>query len=209
MAEEVLPRVEAPAGLRPDGSFELCWTGGYGTVAVEASADVQKWVEVTRIDTSAGGGTFVAAEAANQPDGTVMFTVSFLVIGSAGSQSLLALVDAPTLREVAENFAVVSFHSVDGQVQVVTPAGSAPPMRLQFTRLSGNQIELLVGNADGRAVTADQAAKVRLLASTSLMSVMADWEQLTNQLTLVGGSLTTTLETTEPPQRFILAVENP
>ncbi|MCX6922816.1 MAG: hypothetical protein NT154_06330 [Verrucomicrobia bacterium] len=41
-----------------------------------------------------------------------------------------------------------------------------------------------------------------------IISPVAGWEQLTNQLSLVGGSLRTTLDTTEPPQRFILAIEN-
>jgi hypothetical protein len=65
-----------------------------------------------------------------------MFTVSFLVIGSAGGQSPLAFSDAPTPREVAVNFEVAGFLSVDGQVQVIAP--STPPVFLGVIATPGN-----------------------------------------------------------------------
>lgn len=57
---------------------------------------------------------------------TVIFTVSLVVVGSGASVSPLALVDVPTMREVAVNFEVAIFGSVDGQVQVISLA--SPPV---------------------------------------------------------------------------------
>ena len=62
-------------------------------------------------------------------DGAVIFNVSFVVIGSAGSVSPLALVDVPTAREVAVNFEVATFGSVDGELWVVPP--TSPPVITQ------------------------------------------------------------------------------
>jgi hypothetical protein len=64
-------------------------------------------------DDSSGLGTTVS-------NGTVVFTISFVVIGSPGSTSALALVDAPTPREVdsAVTLAPLNFISVNGEVTV-------------------------------------------------------------------------------------------
>ena len=52
------------------------------------------------------------------PDGTVIFTASFRVIGSAGSMSPLALADSPTPREVSINAVIAPFDSLGGVVSV-------------------------------------------------------------------------------------------
>ena len=56
--------VEAPSGLRPDGSFEVRWAGGHGTLVLEASQNLLNWVELTRA--GAGAGSYVDAEARNR-----------------------------------------------------------------------------------------------------------------------------------------------
>ena len=54
------------------------------------------------------------------PDGTAIFTVSFAVVGAAGSASPLALVDSPTPREVSVNGALATFNAQNGVVNVIT-----------------------------------------------------------------------------------------
>jgi len=66
-------------------------------------------------DSTSGSGVTV-------PDGTVIFTVSFLVIGSPGSSSTLALPNTPTTPTPPQafdgNFNLLTFIAVNGQVQV-------------------------------------------------------------------------------------------
>jgi hypothetical protein len=54
-------------------------------------------------------------------DGTVLFTVSFEVIGKAGSVSALALAGSPTAQEVCVDLALAAFGAQDGNVSVVGP----------------------------------------------------------------------------------------
>jgi hypothetical protein len=53
------------------------------------------------------------------PDGTPVFTVSFQVVGRAGTMSPLSLSDAVTPREVGVNFGAGVFTALSGQVLVV------------------------------------------------------------------------------------------
>jgi len=68
-------------------------------------------------------------------DGTVMFTISFVAIGSAGSASSLALVDVPTRRQVfSAALAPLDFISLNGQVQIRSvPEISAWPTASSIT----------------------------------------------------------------------------
>jgi len=59
------------------------------------------------------------ARGVSGQDGTAIFTVSFRVVGQAGSVSRLVLGDVPTIREVGVNFAAATFGQRDGWVSVV------------------------------------------------------------------------------------------
>jgi hypothetical protein len=54
-------------------------------------------------------------------DGAVIFTVSFEVIGKAGSISAVTLAGSPTAQEVSVDFAVAALAAQDGSVTVVGP----------------------------------------------------------------------------------------
>ncbi len=54
-------------------------------------------------------------------DGSVLFTVSFQVIGKAGSVSGVALTGSPTAQAVCVDVARVAFGAQDGTVSVVGP----------------------------------------------------------------------------------------
>jgi hypothetical protein len=54
-------------------------------------------------------------------DGTVLFSVSFEVIGKAGSVSAVAVADAPTAQDVGVDFGLAGFGAHDGSVTVVGP----------------------------------------------------------------------------------------
>ena len=85
--------------------------GNFGTILTNRGKVTVSWDDPT------GLGTTVS-------NGTVIFTMSFVVVGSAGGRSSLALADAPTPREAdtAAGFASLNFISVSGQVEVVSPA---------------------------------------------------------------------------------------
>jgi hypothetical protein len=98
-------------------------------------------------------------------DGTVVFTISFVVIGGAGSTSSLALVDAPTRREVdsAVTLGPLDFISVNGEVTVgakgplISYAGdpSAGLLLLSFPTAKGTGYVLEVNDSlSGTAWTA-------------------------------------------------------
>jgi len=55
---------------------------------------------------------------ATLPDGTTIFTVSFLVVGAAGTVSALALADTPTPREVSVKAVLATFNAENGAVNV-------------------------------------------------------------------------------------------
>lgn len=98
--------------------------GNFGTTLTNSGRLTFSW------DDPNGSGVTVA-------DDTVIFTVSYVVAGSAGSSSPLRLVDQPTAREVVVDFSVAIFNSVDGQVQVVTPS-SAPVITSEPADLTVN-----------------------------------------------------------------------
>jgi hypothetical protein len=59
------------------------------------------------------------ADGVTLPDGAVLFTVSFEVIGKAGSVSAVALAGAPVVQEVSVDVTPVGFGAQDGGVAVV------------------------------------------------------------------------------------------
>ena len=85
--------------------------GLFNTTLTGSAELAVSWDDVT------GLGTTVS-------DGTVIFTISFDVIGSAGSMSSLALADVPTTREVDSEATLspLPFISVNGQVTVPAKA---------------------------------------------------------------------------------------
>ena len=105
-----------PAVLRyvGTGSYGLkgLSAGSFGTTLAESGKLAFAWY-----DSEAAGVTLA--------DGTVLFTVSFEVIGKAGSVSAVALAGAPTAQEVSVDFALAAFGAQDGNVSVV---GSGAPV---------------------------------------------------------------------------------
>jgi hypothetical protein len=61
------------------------------------------------------------ADGVTLADGAVLFTVSFGVIGKAGSVSAVALADAPVAQEASVDVTRVAFGAQDGNVSVVGP----------------------------------------------------------------------------------------
>ena len=61
------------------------------------------------------------AEGVTLADGTVLFTVSFEVLGQAGSVSAVALAGAPIAQEVSADITRAAFGAQDGSVVVVRP----------------------------------------------------------------------------------------
>jgi len=101
-----------PAALRyvGTGSYGLRGLAGgsFGTTLTESGKLGFAWY-----DPEAVGVTLA--------DGTVLFTVSFEVIGKAGSVSAVALATAPVAQEVSMDFAVAALGAMDGNVSVVGP----------------------------------------------------------------------------------------
>ena len=101
-----------PAVLRyvGTGSYGLrgLSAGSFGTTLTESGKLAFAWY-----DPEAVGVTLA--------DGTVLFTVSFEVIGKAGSVSAVALAGSPTAQEVSVDFALAAFGAQDGSVAVVGP----------------------------------------------------------------------------------------
>jgi hypothetical protein len=101
-----------PAVLRyvGTGSYGLkgLSAGSFGTTLVESGKLAFAWY-----DQEAVGVTLA--------DGTVLFTVSFEVIGKAGSVSPLALAGTPTAPEVGVDFGVAAFGAQNASVTVVGP----------------------------------------------------------------------------------------
>jgi hypothetical protein len=79
--------------------------GNFGTNLIESGKLTFSW------DNPSAAGVTVA-------DGTVIFSLQFVVSGLAGAVSPLALVDSASQREVGVNFAPAAFHTKDGQVMV-------------------------------------------------------------------------------------------
>jgi hypothetical protein len=99
-----------PAGLRYVGTGDYgvkgLWVESFGSQLTQNGKLTFLW------DDSEAVGVTVA-------DGTVLFSVSFEVIGQAGSVCPLALAGAPTAREVCVDAAVVPFGAQEGNVTVV------------------------------------------------------------------------------------------
>ena len=101
-----------PAVLRyvGTGSYGLrgLGAGSFGTTLAESGKLAFAWY-----DPEVDGVTLA--------DGTVLFTVSFEVIGKAGSVSALALAGSPTAQEVNVDLARAAFGAQDGNVSIVGP----------------------------------------------------------------------------------------
>jgi len=82
--------------------------GNFGTTLTNSGKLTFSWDDLSE------SGVTVA-------DGTIIFTVSYVVTGSAGSTSPLALTGQPTSLEVAVDLGLANLIPVDGQVQVVAP----------------------------------------------------------------------------------------
>jgi hypothetical protein len=94
------------------GDYQLgnLGAGSFGTQATDKGRLAFSWYDST-------------AKGVTLADGTTVFTVSFQVLGGAATVSRLALVDAPTVREVTEDFVETAFAGADGRVRV---AGGDP-----------------------------------------------------------------------------------
>jgi hypothetical protein len=101
-----------PAVLRylGTGSYGLrgLSAGSFGTTLAESGKLAFAWY-----DPEAVGVTLA--------DGSVLFTVSFEVIGKVGNVSAMALAGEPTAQEVSVDFALAAFGAQDGNVSVVGP----------------------------------------------------------------------------------------
>ena len=102
-------------------------------------------------------------------DGAVLFTVSFEVIGSAGSVSAVALAGTPIVQEVSRDFALAAFGAQDGGVAVVGPglAVSKPGYANGVFRLS-------VPTEQGRLYSLEFSDSLAAAKSTALPAVAGD-----------------------------------
>lgn len=116
--------------------------GNFGTTLTNSGKLTFSWDDPTV------AGVSVANDA-------VIFSVRYVVIGSAGSVSALALVDSPTPREVAVNLATANFVSINGEVRV--PATAAPDVTFSLGKYT---------NQPGQTVT----SQVRVLGFTNVTS---------------------------------------
>src|SRR5262249_9165586 len=91
---------------------------------------------------------------ATLPDGTTIFTVSFIVVGAPDTASALALADSPTPREVSVKAVLATFNAENGVVNVgvtnpVITGGldvSKASFRLSIPTLNG--VDYIVEYAD-------------------------------------------------------------
>jgi hypothetical protein len=107
--------------------FTLAWdpavlryeeTGSYGLTGLSAECFGTALAESGKLGFVWYDPTVVGVTLA---DGSVLFTVSFEVIGKAGSVSAVALAGAPTAQAVSVDFALGAFGAQDGSVTVVGP----------------------------------------------------------------------------------------
>jgi hypothetical protein len=107
--------------------FTLVWdpavlryeeTGSYGLTGLSAECFGTALAESGKLGFVWYDPTVVGVTLA---DGSVLFTVSFEVIGKAGSVSAVALAGAPTAQAVSVDFALGAFGAQDGSVTVVGP----------------------------------------------------------------------------------------
>ena len=61
-----LLRASPTSKLNPNGSFDLSWEGGFGTVALETSTNLTDWAELMRGMAASGVQTFTDGQAASQ-----------------------------------------------------------------------------------------------------------------------------------------------
>jgi hypothetical protein len=99
-----------PAVLRyaGTGSYGLkgLSDGCFGTTQTEAGKLAFAWYDPAAVGVTLG-------------DGTALFTVTFEVIGQAGSDSAVALAGSPIAPEVSKGLALAAFGAEDGNVSVV------------------------------------------------------------------------------------------
>ncbi|MBM3882104.1 MAG: hypothetical protein FJ387_20680, partial [Verrucomicrobia bacterium] len=98
-----------PTVLRYEG------TGNYGLAGIGAGSFGTTQTGLGRLAFSWDDLDAIGVTAA---DGTVLYTVSFTVVGGDGARTAVALMDDPTLREVTVNFELAGFGSQDGSVTV-------------------------------------------------------------------------------------------
>ena len=107
--------------------FSLAWdpavlryvgTGGYGLRGMSAGSFGSTWTGSGKL---AFGWYDPEAVGVTLADGTVLFGVSFEVIGRAGSVSPVTVAGAPTVQEVGVDFGLAGFGAQDGSVSVVGP----------------------------------------------------------------------------------------
>jgi len=107
--------------------FSLAWdpavlryvgTGSYGLRGMSAGSFGSTWTGSGKL---AFGWYDPEAVGVTLGDGTVLFGVSFEVIGRAGSVSPVTVAGAPTVQEVGVDFGLAGFGAQDGSVSVVGP----------------------------------------------------------------------------------------
>ena len=90
---------------------------------------------------------------------------------------------------------------------------SAPsPLRLLSSRLlSGTQLELVLGTADGSPLDSNRVLKIEVRASNRLAAPLSTWPRLTNHFVLNtnGQARLTTMIDPGQPLQFYRAVEQP
>ena len=149
-----------PAVLRyvGTGSYGLrgLSAGSFGTTLTESGKLAFAWY-----DPEAGGVTLA--------DGTVLFTVSFEVIGKAGSVSAVALAGSPTAQEVSVDFARAAFGAQDGSVGVVGPG-----VLVSNSGYANGVFRLSVPTEQGRSYTLEFTDSLTPANWTALPAVAGD-----------------------------------
>ena len=107
-------------------------------------------------------------------DGTVIFTVSFEVLGPAGSVSALTLSDVPTLREASANLAAATMVTADGRISVVAPDG----LRVRDATYREGVFQLSVPTVEGQSYVLEFTEQLPGTNWTSLPAVDGDGKAL-------------------------------
>jgi hypothetical protein len=110
-----------------------------------------------------------AAAGEKLPDGTVVFSVSFEVIGRAGSVSAVTLTGSPTPEEVSVDFEVANLETKDGKVAV-----AGPGVLIINSGYLGGMFQLSVPTEKGRSYTLESADALTPAKWTALPTMAGD-----------------------------------
>jgi hypothetical protein len=130
--------------------------GSFGTTLAESGKLAFAWYDAEAV------GVALA-------DGAVLFSVSFEVIGKAGSVSAVALVDSPTPQEVSVEFGETAFGAKDGSVAVF-----GPRVMVSNSVYADGQFRLSVATEKGRSYTLEFTESLAPPHWTALPAVVGD-----------------------------------